>query len=118
MPYIPSSRRTEVCPSSPGCQMQTVGELAYVLMGQCLAYVHQHGLTFCTLPSVMGAIQSVDMGFKRQVVEPYEESAILRNGSLDYSRQSPSGSPPVVATATTTNAPSTEIAATLPSFAS
>jgi hypothetical protein len=86
MTYIPAARRTEVCPSMPVCHMRTAGELTYVLMEQCLAYVHQHGLTFCTLASVLGAIQSLDMEFKRRVVEPYEDSALDRNGSLDYPR--------------------------------
>jgi hypothetical protein len=86
MPYIKvhdehgRPRRSQL---EPRCATpENAGELNYVLTKVVLQYLGGHGLSYTTLNDISGALTESLAEFRRRVIVPYEDSAILRNGDI------------------------------------
>ena len=80
MPYVPQTNRRVHDGRPPA---QRVGELVYVIMEDCLAYIDQVAPTrFSRLAETIGALECAKLELYRRVVTPYEELAIRENGDL------------------------------------
>lgn len=81
MPYIPKNRRDELCPSV-NSQIDTPGELNYVMTVFALQYLKSHGLSYDTLADITSAFENAKLEFYRRVAGPYEDQKIGQNGDV------------------------------------
>ena len=81
MPYITARRRQDIL---EGAGYEEIGELVYVLTGECLEYFdtfageHQ----FATHNAIIGALECAKAEWYRRMIAPYEDKAIERNGDV------------------------------------
>jgi len=79
MPYIPLKDRAELDSGERG--PISAGELAYVIARLVKRWV---GPTpdYATLAAAVGVLETAKLEFQRQVVEPYENIKISKNGKV------------------------------------
>lgn len=86
MPYVEKVERVTLEMTH---QAESAGELNYLLSLNMLDYLDRHGLSYSTLNTIVGAIESAKDEFQQRVVRPYEAKALERNGDLpQYERWS------------------------------
>lgn len=83
MPYIKNIER-EAYASWLGQvpQIQTPGELNYLICQLALKYMQQHGMRYQSLNDVTGAIENAKLEIYRRVAAPYEDEKIAQNGDV------------------------------------
>ncbi len=77
MPYIKTAKREEL---NGGYDMETPGELNYMLTMGLQSYINTHGLSYQTINDIIGALEGAKMEFYRRVAAPYEDKKIIENG--------------------------------------
>jgi hypothetical protein len=80
MPYINKKRREDFAGLS--VQMNSPGELNFVLTLLLMQYVQDTGLNYQSICEVTGVLDNVSKEFYRRVAVPYEEKKILENGDV------------------------------------
>ncbi len=80
MPYIKQERRDNL--RQNGHDMESPGELNYLITRLALLYVEQRGLSYQTINDIVGALEGAKQEFYRRVAVPYEQEAIARNGDV------------------------------------
>lgn len=81
MPYIQSEDRPvfdEVICEIPN--IETPGELNYIVTTIIQKYISTHGDSYTTYNSVVGALECCKLEFYRRLVTPYEDEKIKLNG--------------------------------------
>lgn len=79
MPYVLPTERVALEMTH---QAETAGELNYLLSLVMLDYLDRHGLSYGTLNTIVGAVESAKDEFQERIVRPYERQAMIRNGDL------------------------------------
>ena len=80
MPYIKQERRTDLVCS--GHDMESAGELNFIITRILNRYVEQKGLSYQTINDIIGALEGSKMEFYRRVAVNYEEKKIKENGDV------------------------------------
>jgi len=84
VPYIPREDRKkfqyEI--AALGNQIKSEGELNFVITSLCHLFLSRLALSYASLNTVTGVLESVKLEFFRRVVTPYEDSKIAVNGDL------------------------------------
>jgi hypothetical protein len=80
MPYILSERRDDLI--HRGYDMESAGELNYILTRILIRYMEQRGKSYQTFNDIMGALDGAKMEFYRRVVAPYEDIKRKENGDV------------------------------------
>lgn len=80
MPYIKQERRDALLKN--GHDMESAGELNYILTRIALKYLEQHSLSYKTINDIVGALEGAKMEFYRRIAVPYEQSKIRTNGDV------------------------------------
>ena len=85
MPYIHPDDRTRlyaVAKALDRIEIQTCGELNY-LITLCIArYMATHALRYQTINDIVGAVDGAKSEFYRRVAAPYEDMKIKENGDV------------------------------------
>ena len=79
VPYIKKDRREGLL---AGYDIETPGELNFLITTLCKDYLDQRGLSYQTINNVIGALEGAKLEFYRRVAVPFEEDAITRNGDI------------------------------------
>jgi hypothetical protein len=85
MPYITKERRdalTSLTTPDADINVNTAGELNFVLTAELLEYVKNKGLNYQTINDIVGALEGAKAEFQRRVVAPYEDTKIQSNGDI------------------------------------
>lgn len=79
MPYIRKEHRDYV---SHTREMETSGDLNFLITDLCKRYLETKGLSYITLNEIVGALTCAGAEFYRRVVVPYEDKKIEENGDV------------------------------------
>jgi hypothetical protein len=87
MPYIKQERRRdldliEVYISSDKVQIESPGELNYMITQLIVEYMVAKKLSYQTINDIVGALEGAKMEFYRRVAVPYENAKISENGDV------------------------------------
>ena len=82
MPYIKPERRQEFANKNNSTEMETAGELNFILTTICKNYMRHKGLSYQTINDIVGALEGCKMEFTRRVTNDYEDSKIKSNGDV------------------------------------
>jgi len=86
MPYIKPEERaffTDLLGSLAQTDIQSVGELNFLLTKICLHYINQRGLQkYQFYNDVIGALEASKMEIYRKLISPYEEQKEIENGTV------------------------------------
>ena len=83
MPYINRLRRGDFEEyTKVNLEIETTGDLNYLITSLLLKYKKQHGLSYTTINDVSGAMNEALAEFRRRVVVPYEDKKIKENGDI------------------------------------
>ena len=63
-------------------EIDTPGELNYLLTRLCQTYFGQNGESYQTHNDILGALEGCKLEYYRRVVEKYENSKIKENGDV------------------------------------
>ena len=80
MPYISQNRRTDLVCS--GHDMESAGELNFIITRILNRYVEQKGLSYQTINDIVGALSCCSSEFYRRIAIPYEIEKIKENGDV------------------------------------
>lgn len=78
MPYIQFDRREAALDGD----VQTPGELNFVLTSFVKAYMNHKQLSYQTINDIVGALEGAKLEFYRRVVIPYETQKAHDNGDV------------------------------------
>lgn len=83
MPYIPKERRTELdrCIKTTG-EVDTSGELNYILTKIILNYIRHNGISYNTYNEVIGILECTKQELYARLVRPYEDEKKELNGDV------------------------------------
>ena len=81
MPYIHDDARLRI---SQGSAPRTPGELNYAITELLIEYLTYEKLSYSTLNTIIGTLESVKSEFYRRVVKPYEDKKMRENGDVYY----------------------------------
>lgn len=79
MPYLKERRRLEL---DAGQNVETPGELNYMITKLCTEYLGGMGLSYGTINDIVGALECAKQEFYRRVAAPYENDKIEQNGDV------------------------------------
>lgn len=79
MPYIPKAAQLRVNETR---RARTAGELNFQITDAAHQYVEDHGLSYATLNTVVGALECAKAEFLRRVMAIYEDAKIEENGDM------------------------------------
>jgi hypothetical protein len=80
MPYITSEHRLAL--KRPDEHLLNPGELNYLITMLIKRYIHGHGLSYCTINDIVGALECAKLEFYRRIVGPYENGKQVENGDV------------------------------------
>lgn len=80
MPYIPQKRRADI--GFLMADMQTTGELNYVITEVLNEYISLHELSYSVINDIIGALEGAKLEFYRRVAVPYEDKKRNENGDV------------------------------------
>lgn len=89
MPYIKQEDRKRLSNINFRKDIETPGELNYLVTELVNIYVKKHGLNYQHINDVVGALEGAKMEFYRRVAIPYENNKILENGDVGYEEFDP-----------------------------
>lgn len=76
MPYIKQEHRQELGDRA----ISNPGELNYIITSLFDSYLEEHGLSYATINSIIGAVECAKMELYRRIAVPYENIKIKENG--------------------------------------
>jgi len=79
MPYIIKERRESLLPPA---QVESTGELNYMMTMLAIKYIKDHGLSYQSINDVLGAFDGASKEFYKRVAEPYELKKRKKNGDV------------------------------------
>jgi len=84
MPYIKDEDRGKFYPyiNPLAGNIDTEGELNYVISCLCNIYLHRRGVKYATMNAIMGVLDCAGKEFYRRVAAPYEDRKIAENGDV------------------------------------
>lgn len=84
MPYIKQEDRKRLAGEKHmnGYQIQTPGELNFLVSELAQKFLQQHGRSYTTINTIVGALESAKLEFYRRVAVPYEDNKIEENGDV------------------------------------
>lgn len=83
MPYIKKERRDELhCLTTDVWNIETKGELNYVITNLITSFLEKHGTSYSTINDIVGALDCAKSEFYRRVAVPYEDKKIEENGDV------------------------------------
>ena len=76
MPYITHELRAKIDPPLKDAseEIHTVGDLTYAMTQLITRYISAHTLSYSSIASVVGALESTKLEFHRRIVAPYEDN--------------------------------------------
>ena len=83
MPYIKQEDRKKFDVKKLAKEIESCGELNYVLTMICKEYLGKRVYSYKDLNEIMGAIECCKLEFYRKVISSYEEVKIDENGDLE-----------------------------------
>lgn len=87
MPYILKIVRDRLKRGKPP-SMKDVGELNYELTLKAIQFFNDHGRSYATYNSIVGAFECAKLELYRRMITPYENLKQLENGDIDgYAEQ-------------------------------
>lgn len=83
MPYIKKDDRNRICTADfYEDEVNTPGELNYLITTFLIDYVKKKGLSYTTINEVVGVLDCAKAEFYRRVAVPYENEKIAENGDV------------------------------------
>jgi hypothetical protein len=84
MPYIAQKLRDALVDREHAAdtEINTPGELNFVLTAVIREYLHQHKTCYQTINDIIGALEGAKLEFYRRIAVPYEDSKIQENGDV------------------------------------
>lgn len=86
MPYIKKEEKefySDVLGALAQADIQSVGELNYILTKVCQAYLNQRGMKkYQFYNDVIGALECCKLELYRRKISEYEEEKIIQNGDV------------------------------------
>jgi len=84
MPYIKKEDRKkfDVKIADLAREIETEGELNYVITKICLRWLYKHKVCYSVLNSIIGVLFCVIQEFYRRIVSIYEDNKIEENGDV------------------------------------
>ena len=81
MPYIPASQRDGQYPKAYH-PPATAGQLNYQITMLCKQYLKEAGMSYCTLNTIVGALECAKQEWYRRVVVGYEDYKLQESGDV------------------------------------
>lgn len=63
-------------------EIQTEGQLNYLITKICHIYIDQKGLRYKNLNAILGALEGVKLELYRRIISDYEDDKIVQNGDV------------------------------------
>ena len=82
MPYIKQERRNAFADPENNTEIETSGELNFILTKVVQNYLRHKGTSYSTINDVIGALEGAKLEFYRRIVAPYEDTKIKENGDV------------------------------------
>jgi len=82
MPYIKQEDRERLDNINFKDDIETPGELNYLVTQLVLTYIRKHGLNYQHVNDVVGALEGAKLEFYRRVAAGYEDVKIKENGDV------------------------------------
>lgn len=85
MPYIPAEYRERYQPLVDLLQtleVETAGDLNYLLTVLCDHYIGENGLLYSTINRTIGALECAKLELYRRIAAPYEDTKVQTNGDV------------------------------------
>ena len=82
MPYVKEFVRNRLDATSRLPEMETSGELNYVLTQVYIAYLKQHGISYQSFNDIAGAIHNSYAELYRRKIAPHESTQKAKNGDV------------------------------------
>jgi len=82
MPYIKQEDRERLANINYREDIETPGELNYLVTLLALTYIRKHGLNYQHINDVVGALEGAKLEFYRRIAAGYEDVKIKENGDV------------------------------------